>query len=184
MFAPQLVDLADVSREAFMDANPWLYSVMAAELVREGRIEPAAAAGSGRIPDPLTFGYLEACAELRDATLAFDVGVETGGRTSWHATDRGDARFRIARSGCVRAAVPLPAGTTPSQIRGLRARAYTRPPRQGEAPLPPGTGRATLTRVNTMFMLNEEFRPVPSGAKWIGTVTVPADGPAVDILVR
>lgn len=183
-FAPQLVDLTDVSREAFMDANPWLYALMAAELVREQRIDPAAAAGSGRIPNPLSFGYVEACGELQDATLAFELGVDAGGQTGWHPTDRGNPRFRIARSGCFRAAVPLPPGTGPSNIRRLRARAYTRAAREGEAPLPAGSGRATLRRVNTMFMLSETFEPVPAGATWAGTLEVPADRGAVEIPVE
>jgi hypothetical protein len=183
-FAPELVDLTDVSREAFMDAHPWLYAVMAAELVREARIDPAAPPGSGKIPDPLSFGYVEACGKLRDATLAFDVAVESGGQTKWHATDRGDARFRIARSGCFRAAVPLPAAVRASQITGLRARAYTRPPRQGEPPLPAGAGEAALSRVNTMFMLDGNFTPVPSGASWAGSIALPPDGAPVNIPVR
>ena len=182
--APQLIDLADVSREAFMDANPWLYAVMTAELVREGRIDSAAAAGSGNVPHPREFAYVEACGELRDATLAFDIAVVAGSEKRWYATDRGDARFRIARSGCFRSAVPLPAGTTPSQIRGLRARAYTRSARQGEAPLPPGSGHAALRRVNTIFMLAETFEPVPATAAWAGTLHVRADGPAVDVPLR
>lgn len=183
-FAPRLVDLTGVSREAFMDANPWLYAVMAAELVRERRIDRSAPAGSGRIPDPRSFGYVEACGDLRDATLAFDVGVEGGDGPTWHPTDRGDTRFRIARSGCFRAAVPLPAGTSPAQIRGLRARAYTRPPRQEEAPLPAGSGRATLRRVNTIFMLDQEFMPVPSDAKWRGRLAVPADAAAAAVPIQ
>jgi hypothetical protein len=178
---PQLINLANVSRETFMDANPWLYAVMRAELIREGLIDRAAPAGSGKIPDPLSFAYVEACGELRDAMLAFDVGVAAGGPIVWHATDRGDTRFRISRSGCFRAAVPLPAGVAPADLRALRARAYTRPPRQDEAALPRGSGKATLTRVNTMFMLNDEFEPVHSGAKWVGSLAVPADAAAVTI---
>ena len=182
---PQLVDLTNVSREVFMDANPWLYAIMTAELVREGRIDPAAAPGSGNIPHPLQFAYVEACGELRDATMALDVGVEAAGRTAWYPTDRGNARFRIARSGCFRTAVPLPAGTSPAAIRRVRARAYTRPPRNGEAKLSPGAASASLSRVNGIFMLNAQFTPVPSGLRWVGTLEVPADRGAVEIpLIR
>ena len=180
-FAPHLIDLTNMSREVFMDANPWLYAVMTAELIREGRIDPNGAAGSGKIPSPLLFGYVEACGELRDATLAFDIAVNAGGQTTWHSSDRGDARFRIARSGCFRAAVPLPTGTQPAHIRDLRVRAYPRPPRQGEAPLAPGTGTAILTRVNTIFMLNERFTPVPRGKRWAGMLDVRTDGSAVTV---
>lgn len=179
---PQLIDLTNVSREAFMDANPWLYAVMRAELTREGRIDPTAAAGSGKIPDPWLFGYVEACGELRDATLALDLGIASGGAIVWHPSDRGDSRFRIARSGCFRAAVPLPAGTSSADLLAVRARAYTRPPRQGEGAQPPASGKATLQRVNAVFMLDDRFKPAVSGAKWIGDVEVPADGTAVVVV--
>ena len=182
--APQHLNLIDVSREVFMDANPWLYAVMTAELAREGRIRADAPAGSGRIPHPRRFAYVEACGELRDATLAFEIGVQSGDEMSWHATDRGDPRFRIARSGCFRAGVPVPQGTRPSDVRAVRVRAHTRPPRRGETPLPPGSGAATLRRLNAVFMLDERFTPQPSGAKWIGTLAVPVDAAAIEIPAR
>lgn len=182
--APQLLDLTGVSREVFMDEHPWLYAVMTAELAREGRIDSTAVAGSGKIPHPRRFGYIEACGHVRDATLAFDVGLESDGSSMWHPTDRGDPRFRIARSGCFRAAVPLPDGARPSDVRALRIRAHIRPARNGEAPLAPGAGAATLNRVNTIFMLDETLTPRPSGAKWIGTLAVPVDGAAIEIPIR
>src|SRR5687767_438034 len=53
--APQLVKLVNASRETVMDLNPWLYRVMASELAREGRIDPTAAPGSGKVADPREF---------------------------------------------------------------------------------------------------------------------------------
>lgn len=180
--APQIISLDHVSREAAMDANPWLYAVTAAEMRREGRIDPDAAGGSGKIPDARRFAFIEACGEVADATLAFDVAVaRPGADPAWYATDRGDPRFRIARGGCFRAAVPLPAGVTPQQIAGIRARAYTRPARSGEAPLAPGSGRVVLQRLNTVFMLDAAFAPMPGVLAWIGTLRVPTDAAPVSI---
>jgi hypothetical protein len=178
--APHLVMLDHLSREAVMDRHPWLYQVMAAELLREGRIDPEAPAGSGRIADPRRFAYVEACADVKDATLAVDLGVEDGrGATSWHPSDRGDPRFRVARGGCFRAAVPMPEGVTTPRITGARVRAYTRPPRKDEAPLEPGTGRVTLRRLNQVFMLDERFQPGPSMLRWNGAVELKGEsGPA------
>nr|MBA3297629.1 hypothetical protein [Acidobacteriota bacterium] len=169
--APELVSLDHVSREVVMDRNPWTYAVMAAELRREGRIDPAARPGSAKVPEPRHFAYLEACAELDRATLAFDVGIqETGGTTGWYASDRGEPRFRIARSGCFRAAVPLPAGVTDDRLIAIRMRAYTRPRRDGEPVMPAGTGRVTLQRVNGVFMLDEHYRPGTSRLHWTGAI--------------
>lgn len=180
--APRLVTLDEKSREAVMDGNPWLYEVMSAELAREGRIDGSAPAGSGKVADPRTFAYLEACGDLQEATIAFDIAVRGGDAdTVWHATDRGDPRFRIARSGCFRAAVPLPVGTAPPQIAGLRARAYTRPARDGEPALPSGTGRVVLRRLNTVFMLGDEFKPVDSGLRWTGTLELQGESLAAAI---
>jgi hypothetical protein len=177
--APQLVDLTDVSREKIMDDNPWLYAVTAAELVREGRVDPDARPGSGKVADPRRFAVIEACGTLQDATLAFDVAISAAdGDVAWHASDDGDARFRIARSGCFRSAVRLPANASARGIKGVRARAYTRPARNGEAPLPAGHGRVELERLNTVFMLDADFTPVASNLKWAGSLVMKGESAA------
>lgn len=160
--APELISIEHASRELVMDRNPWTYAVMAAELRREGRIDPAAKPGSAMIPDPRQFAYLEGCAEIDRATFALEVATaDRTGSLVWHSTDRGDPRFRIARNGCFRAAVPLPEGVTTARIAGVRLRAYTRRPPDGEPALPAGTGRVTLRRFNGLFMLDDQYRPGP-----------------------
>lgn len=160
--APELVSLDGVSREVVMDRSPWTYAIMAAELRREGRIDQAATPGSAKIPDPRHFAYLEGCGEVDRAVFALDVATRSAdGRLEWHPTDRGEPRWRIARSGCFRAAVPLPPGTTAETITQVRLRAYTRPRRDGEPIMPPGTGAVRLHRFNGVFMLDEQYRPRP-----------------------
>jgi hypothetical protein len=180
--APMLVKLDRVSREIVMDEHPWLYAITSAEISREGLVEDRAAAGSGKIPDPRRFAVIEACGDLEDATLAFDLAIKGKGNDPiWHPSDRGGARFRIARSGCFRGAVLLPEGSTPGSIAGIRARASTRPPRKDEPPLPQGAGRVTLRSVNTVFMLDRAFKPAPSSLRWNGTLELSAEGPATAI---
>jgi hypothetical protein len=174
-----------MSRETVMDLNPWLYKVMASELVREGRIDPAAAAGSGKVADPREYAIVQACGDLKDATLAFDLGIDTGaGKTAWHPSDSGDPRFRIARSGCFRSAVRLPAGTKLAQLQSIRVRGYTRPARSGEAPLPLGTGQVMLRMVNPIVMLDQEFAPVSSRWSWQGTLQLSGESAPVTIPVK
>lgn len=183
--APEPVTLENESREVVMDRNPWTYAVMAAELHREGRIDPTAQPGSAKIPDPRQFAFIEACGEIDRATLAFEVGTAgAGGAVQWHAGDRGDVRFRIARSGCVRSAVPLTPGTKLEDLRGVRIRAYTRQRRDGEPPMPSGTGRVTLHRLNTVFMLDEAYRPVPSGVRWTGVIEARGEAAPVPVPVH
>jgi hypothetical protein len=184
--APEKVALDHVSREAVMDREPWTYAITAAEMLREGRIDPAAAPGSGRIPDPRTYATVEACADVTDATLALEVGVRGPYSTvAWYPTDRGEPKFRIARGGCFRASAPIPEDKRAIDVVGLRVVAYTRPPREGEAPLSTGTGRVTFKQVNRVFVLDREFRiQLAPGTTWTGDVIVPSDAGPVRIFCR
>ena len=176
--APIAFDLAAASREAVMDASPWTYRVSAEEARREGRIVSAVRLGSGRIVDPRRYAYLEACAQVEDAALSFAVEVTPpGGAPSWFESDGGRPRFRVQRGGCFQAAVALPAGTTEASVSALRVRADTRLPDVGEQPLPPGSGAARLTRVNRLFLLNEDFAPGASLLVWSGDVDLKIGGP-------
>jgi len=182
--APFPFSLDGVSREAVMDAHPWTYEVSAAEVRREGLVVDGAAPGSKRIPDPRRFAFLEACAAVTDSRLAFDVELQgSDGALSWHASDAGRAAFRVARAGCFRAGVALPSGATVSDVRALRLRAHTRPPRRNEAPLPKGAGSARIERVNLLFGLGPDARPGPSVFSWSGGSELRPDGPPLELAV-
>ena len=167
-YAPAAVPftLRDVSREAVMDAHPWLYALMARELDREGKIAADPPAGRGVIPDPRRYVYVEACGEAGVTALSFSVRADG----AWHDSDRGVPEYRIVRAGCWRGAVPLPAGVGLSSAGALRFQAH-------ERPRPPGAGQpvtdrrtALLTRVNRVFTLDERYRPVPLRFQWRGRV--------------
>jgi len=180
--APQLVGLDGTSREKVMDDNPWMYAVTSAEMVREGRVDPLATPGSGKIVDPRRYVTIEACGQVKDATLAFDIGVRPpGGEIVWLPTDT-DPRFRIARGGCFRGGSPAPAAVTSLEVAGLRIRAYNRPPRQGETAAPAGS--VTLERVTKVFMLNKAFVPDLQPLTWKGSLSVTTDGTPVTIPIR
>src|SRR4051812_46566929 len=179
--APQLVSLEHASREKVMDDNPWMYAVTSAEMVREHRVDPAAAPGSGRIVDPRRYATVEACGDVKDATLAFDIGYHDGtGTLRWVGTDT-DPRFRIARGGCFRGGAPLPDGTTMAQIAGLRIRAYARAARDGETA--PPTGSVRLLEVRQIMMLDGAFVPSTEHITWKGMIDVTTDGTPVPIPV-
>jgi hypothetical protein len=163
---PVAFSLKDVSREAVMDANPWLYRLASEELIREGKIVQNAPPGQGTIPDPRQFVYIEACGEVGDAALAFEVGV----RDTWVRSDRGVPQYTIVRDGCFRAAVPVNQAIGPADLRGLRVAAYPRPTRDGIAAGPSPAIR--FDRVNKMFMLDERYVPGPSVLEWTGPAVV------------
>jgi hypothetical protein len=185
--APTRFDLAGVSREVVMDREPWTYRVSAQEVRREGRVSARARPGDKRIPDPRRFATLEACAPAQDATLAFDVGVRAPEGVRWFASDGGRPAFRITRSaihfptGCFRGAVALPEGTTAGDVIGLRVRAFTRLPGKDEPPLPAGSGRARLTSVNRLFLLDADDEPGPSLLEWRGDQPLAPEGAAFEI---
>ena len=172
--APVAFPLRSVSREAVMDANPWLYAVMAQELAREGKIVGDAPPGKGTIPDARRFVYIEACGEVGNAALAF--AVQAGDQ--WVPSDRGVAEYRIVRNGCFRVAVPLPDSMTLRHVRAIRAQAFERAPRDG-SPAPPPTP-VRLTRINTVFMLDQSYRPGGSRLRWEGLKTVVPGGLPVE----
>jgi hypothetical protein len=169
--APERFDLTNVSREVVMDRHAWSYAIAAQEMRREGKIIDDAAAGAGRIPDPRRFVFVEACTELENAAVAFAVRVVEGGAPRWYDSDRGLREFRVARSGCFRGAVPVPATAGPPDA--VRFRAYSLPPKEGQTP---GSGFVRLTRVNRVFVLGDDYIPRPSSYSWTGALALPIDG--------
>jgi hypothetical protein len=170
--APERFDLTNASREIVMDRHAWTYTLAAEEMRREGKIDERATAGSGRIPDPRRFAYVEACTDLSNAAVTFSVRAMDDGTARWFDSDRGLPAFRIVRTGCFRGAVPLPPGAGPPDA--IRFRASTLPPTPGSPPADAGSVR--LVRVNKVFTVGEDCRPLPSLFSWTGAVPLALDG--------
>jgi len=190
--APELFDLTNRSREAVMDAHAWSYRVTSQEMLREGKVAGDAQAGSGKIPDPRRFVFVEACSDLENAALSF--GVRSRGKrlrpgraedmeilasaSGWYDSDRGREQFRIVRTGCFRGAVPLPRGAAmPDAIR-FRAWPHSAAPGASQ----PASVR--ITRVNAVFMLDDDFVPKPSRFSWTGSLLVKTDGTASEFRIK
>lgn len=172
--APVQFDLTNASREVVMDAHPWTHVLASKEMVREKKLSETAAPGSGIIPDPRRFVFVEACTALQAAAVAFAVHAkDAAGEPRWFDSDRGLPQFRIVRTGCFRGAVPLPAGAGAPD--GVRFRAYALPPRANTPP-PPGPPSVVLTRVNRVFTLDEGYLPRASSFSWSGSAPLPIDG--------
>jgi hypothetical protein len=168
--AAERFDLTNTSRETVMDAHPWSYRVAAEEMAREGKINDAAQAGSGAIPDPRRFVYVEACVLLRNAAVAFGVRARdavSGER--WFDSDRGLPDFRIVRTGCFRGAVPLPEEA--GDPTAVRFRAVAHPEKDSTEP-----PAVTLTRINRIFRLGDDYAPKPTLWQWTGSLPLASDG--------
>jgi hypothetical protein len=159
-----------MSREAVMDAHPWLYELMTLELTREGKIAADPQPGHGTIPDPRRFAVVEACGTLADKALAFAVRVGT----RWISSDRDRSEYRIVRDGCFRAAIPLPPDATLKDVRAIRAQVFPREGKNNAAP-------ARLMRINTLFMLDEHFVPGRPMLHWESTALLRPGGPPLEL---
>jgi hypothetical protein len=108
---PRTVTLDRRTRESVMDDNPWIYPLMARELVAEKRI-------GTQIEDPRTFLYVEAGLTLEHAAASVKVGSDEAG---WKDSTRGRADLAVNRNGWVRIAVhaPTPAATLKWECRAL-----------------------------------------------------------------
>ena len=171
--APVSFPLDNVSREAVMDAHPWLYEVMIKELMRERKIVDNAGPGNDTISHPRRFAFIEGCGEVGDNALTFEVRVGDW----WISSDRGMPEYRIVRDGCFRAAVPLPESVGPQQIRAVQVLAHERPGKPATAPI-------RFRRLNTVFMLDDQFRPGRSLLKWEGNVDIKPGGPPFEIAIQ
>ena len=175
--APAEADLRGASREAVMDQHPWTYDVSAREVRREGRVDAAARPGRKRIPDPSRFVGIEACGTVEAARVAFDLELQDGVIV---ASDAGRPELRIARSGCFRAAVALPAGAGLDAVRAVRLRAHRAPPRKDRREARPGLVR--IDAVNRVFGLAD-----PATAKaprWPGPSPLEVDGRPLVVPLR
>ena len=108
---PRPVNLDRRTRESVMDDHPWIYPLMARELVAEKRI-------GTQIEDPRTFLYVEAGLTLEHAALSVRVGSDAAG---WKDSTRGRPDLAVNRDGWVRIAVhaPTPAATLKWECRAM-----------------------------------------------------------------
>jgi len=172
--APELFDLTNQSREVVMDAHPWTYRVTSQELSREAKIVDDAAAGSGKIPDPRRFVFVEACSELDGAALSFGVRVMTSSGPQWLDSHRDHDQFRIVRTGCFRGAIPV-SGSQAIRVDAVRFRAWKQPDAKTSQP------RVRVTRVNRVFTLGDDFLPKPLPFEWRGSLPLALDGTPAEI---
>lgn len=139
---PVEISMQGHSREQIMDLHPWSYRVMAEELSREGK--PF---------DPLRWLILEAEIENRGTAVSFVAELKDGSRV---ASDLGDPRLRIERSGWVRSVILLPSGATLNDLRTLDVVAHAFTPKGKK---PEKNPVAQIKSVSKGFMLDNQFRP-------------------------
>lgn len=143
--------LEAATRESVMDLYPQTYRVMTEELIRERRISDAPA-DINTIADPREYLYIEATSDQEGAALSFDVNVS--GTAKPFASDMGEPRLRIDRSGYFRTAVRLPKDVSPAALESITARCHV-------TPKPASQRRCRNLKVVRVLVLDQNFVPRP-----------------------
>ncbi len=143
--------LETATRESVMDMYPQTYRVMTEELLREERISDTPA-DINTIADPREYLYIEATSEQEGATLAFDVKV--AGQPKTFASDMGEPRLRIDRSGYFRTAVRLPKNVSPAAVETITARCAA-------SSKPAGARHCKQLKVVRALVLDQNYMPRP-----------------------
>ena len=156
--SPIAVDLSQSSREEVMDQHPWIYRVMAEEMIREGKITGERNLGQ-KISDLRSYLYIDASSEQQNgAALSFAVKLK--GDNKWYTSDQGIGYYKIDRSGYFRTTIRLPLGTPIDRIERIAARCdLTNNPRSAEEISKALDAQCELRSVNKVFFLNDQFVP-------------------------
>lgn len=170
---------ADRAREVVMDEHPSSYQVMAAEMLREGKIvESPSDPATPALGDQRSYLYLEVDKDTvppngSSPWVGLAIGVRLHGDTAIYRSDHEIPDRSINRDDPAATTVELPAGTEPADIAELIA--Y-------RVPVGADTGASvTVTDVNRAFFLSDEYLPGASFIDWEGSVTLTAAEPTAPI---
>lgn len=175
------VNLSRHSREWVMDQHPWTYTVMAEEMLREGKITDERTLGA-RIGDLRNYLYVDAASNQQNgALISFAVKLKNDPR--WYTSDFGINSYKIERSGYFRTTIRLPKGTKPIQIERLAARCdLAGNPRSAEEIAKATAAHCQLNSINKVFFMNKTFQPGSALPKLVKTGAIPF-GEAIDFPV-
>jgi hypothetical protein len=171
---------ADRAREILMDQNPWTYPVMAAEQVREGKIEAIADPATAAVGDQRTYLWIEVDKDTGTPSATgsapgLSLGVRLKGDRVLYRSDHDRPDWSIARDDPAATTVELPAGTSAADIAEIIA-----------LPQPTGLGDngapVTVTSINRAFFLDQKYLPGTSFAAKRLAVTLTPGSPAAPIL--
>lgn len=173
----------DRAREVLMDTNPWTYAVMAAEMVREGRVESPSDASTPALGDQRTYLYIEVDKDTLPPNppagpwVGLAVGVRLAGDPTVYLSDHGVADWSIKRDVPAATTVELPAGTTAADV--VEVIAFRVPVGSPD----PGSS-ITVSDVNRALLLDTAYLPQPSFIDWQGSVTLTPARPSATLWAR
>lgn len=152
--------LPDRARESLMDAHPWTYPVMAAEMTRENKVEQPGSATTPQMSDQRNYLWVE----MRKATggaattgsvPGVSIGVRLKGDPTLYRSDHNEPSWSVTRDDPAATTVELPLGTSTLDIASIVALRQSSGPSDNGAPV-------TVLGVNRAFFLGADRLPQPS----------------------
>jgi hypothetical protein len=163
------------AREAAMDAEPWTYQVMAREVVREGRVEPAPSPDTPEVSDQRNYLFAEFDKATTYATppasgswIGTALAVRIDGR--WYESHHGEPTWSIQRDDPAATTVELPPGTSAADVEAVKAFAVP-------VGTPPADWRIEVSSVSRGFFLGTDYLPGPSFLSWRGSAVLTPSQP-------
>lgn len=171
-------------REYVMDTSPWTYQVSAAEMRREGKLEPVPDPASAAVSDQRDYLFVAVRKNTppgnTGAWVGLSVGVTLRGGDTVYRSDHlgtgGDPTWSIQRDDPAATTVELPAGTTAKDIEQILV---LRVPTGAD----PGSS-VRVTGVVRAFFLDASYRPQASFVTWDGSLTLTPARPSAVLWSR
>lgn len=172
-------------REAIMDAHPWTYQVMAAEMRRESRLEATGDPATSAVSDQRDYLYLAITKRTGAATVpgtglgsvGVGLGVRLKGSSTIYRSDHlgtgGAPDWSIQRDDPAATTVELPAGTTAADVAEIRAYRVV-------AGVDPGSS-VEVSRILRGFLLDRGWLPQRSFVSWQGSATLTPAAPSATL---
>ncbi len=110
----------DYTREILMDENPWIYRIMAEELINEDRYEDPADPESVIISDVQNYLYIEYGGSTSGQNITLEIVADFIGSCNTYVHHHNYPEFGYGYSGGIhRTSIELPEGFNPSQLHQL-----------------------------------------------------------------
>ncbi|MEO8291719.1 MAG: Ig-like domain-containing protein [Actinomycetota bacterium] len=169
------------ARESLMDTNPWTYTVMAQEMLREGQVESPSDPATPAMGDQRTYLFVEIKKQTDGANdgnswVGVAVGVRLLGDPNLYRSDHLAADWAIRRDLPAATTVELPAGTTAADITQVVAIRTISGKKDTGATV-------TASAINRGFFLDPSYLPEASFLSWAGSVTLTPTSPSA-VLVQ
>ncbi|USK35962.1 hypothetical protein LIT25_12140 [Bacillus sp. F19] len=157
------------TREVLMDANPWIYEIMAKEMNREEKVEKVADPNTPEISDQKNYLFIELNQQRKNSSAGTAISVKLKNDETLYTSNHDIPDWSINRNGPAATTVELPAGTDVNDIEVIKA---------VSVPINNSLDyNIKLTNINRAFFLDKTYQPQSSFFQWDGEKTLTPEKP-------